>query len=271
MYKNPLNNGDLSDYNILKKQQDYGARVKRYERIKKQKAALTEATEIQKYYQYLTYQQPILDEAAYVAEKMKNEDIKKQKEDFEFIQKLKNERDEKFKNTSKIEKDLTPILRNELFDTPIINTDLTPTILTNVELDNNPTILEKAASKIQALVKGVKYRAKELPNILEADLKSKKLKEMQELVKNVYETGRKTKKPTLGDIQELVKTAYKPLEPARRGRQPGTPNESTIQRYEAIQRGEKVKGLTKKQIENVKSYLTKNPPIKSAIVTEGYV
>lgn len=268
MYKNPLNNGDLSDYNSLKKQQDYGAIIKKYERAKKKPS---EATELQKYYQYMTYQQPILDEAIYVAERMKNEDIKKQKEDFEFIQKLKNERENQFKNSSKIEKDLTPMLRNELFDTPIISTDLTPTIVTNVELDNSPTTIEKAASKIQALVKGVKYRAKELPNIIEADLKAKKLKEMQELVKNVYEKGKTAKKPSLGDIQELVKTAYRPSEAAGRGRPAGTPNESTIVKYEAMQRGEKVRGLTKKQIENVKNYLTKNPPIKSAVVTEGFV
>lgn len=130
MYRNPLNNGDLSDYNSLKKQRDYGARVKKYEKIKLK----TEPTELQKYYQYLTYQQPILDEANYVAERMKNEDIKKQKDDFEFIEKLKKGREETLKGIANKEKDLTPILKNELFDEPQVIMDMTPTINTGLEM-----------------------------------------------------------------------------------------------------------------------------------------
>ena len=130
MYRNPLNNGDLSDYNSLKKQRDYGARVKKYEKIKLK----TEPTELQKYYQYLTYQQPILDEANYVAERMKNEDIKKQKDDFEFIEKLKKEREETLKGIANKEKDLTPILKNELFDEHQVIMDMTPTINTGLEM-----------------------------------------------------------------------------------------------------------------------------------------
>jgi len=134
MYKNPLNKGDLSDYNSLKKQRDNGARVKKYEKVKLK----TEPTELQKYYQYLTYQQPILDEANYVAERMKNEDIKKQKEDFEFIEKLKKEREETLKGIANKEKDLTPNLKNELFDEPQVVMDMTPTINTGLEMIINP-------------------------------------------------------------------------------------------------------------------------------------
>ena len=83
MYKNPLNNGDISDYNSLKKQHDNGRKVKKYQSVKLQ----TKPTELQKYYQYMTYQQPILDELIYVAERMRTEDINKQKEDFEFNEK----------------------------------------------------------------------------------------------------------------------------------------------------------------------------------------
>ena len=73
MYKNPLNNGDISDYNSLKKQTNNGSIVKKYQSKKLE----TKPTELQKYYQYQTYQQPILDELNYVAERMRTEDIKK--------------------------------------------------------------------------------------------------------------------------------------------------------------------------------------------------
>lgn len=133
MYKNPLNNGDLSDYNSLKKQMDYGARIKKYEKVKLK----TKPTELQKYYQYLTYQQPILDDANYIAERMKNEDIKKQKENFEFIQKLKDQKETQLKGVANKEKDLTSELKNELFDEPQQLIDMTPTINTILEMTTN--------------------------------------------------------------------------------------------------------------------------------------
>jgi hypothetical protein len=56
MYKNPLNNGDISDYNSLKNQKDISKMLNKYK-----KKLPTQPTELQKYYQYMTYQQPILD------------------------------------------------------------------------------------------------------------------------------------------------------------------------------------------------------------------
>ena len=128
MYKNPLNDGDISDYNSLKKQRDYGSRVKKYE-----KKLLTEPNELQKYYQYMTYQQPILDELNYVAERMRTEDITKQKDDFNKIEDLKIEREKKMKEQGKKESDI----RNDLFDysSTVKQDDITPTINTDVELN----------------------------------------------------------------------------------------------------------------------------------------
>jgi hypothetical protein len=130
MYKNPLNNGDISDNNSLKKQRDYGKRIKKYESIKLK----TEPTELQKYYQYQTYQQPILDELNYVAERMKKEDIKKKTEDYKFIEELKIKREGLMKETSK--KEGEDIAREELFDKSslIKNEDMTPAINTDIEM-----------------------------------------------------------------------------------------------------------------------------------------
>lgn len=131
MYKNPLNNGDLSDYNSLKKQRDNGARVKKYEKIKLQ----TQPTELQKYYQYLTYQQPILDDLNYIAERMRNENINKQKEDFNTLKDIHKEEETKLKDIANTEKDLTPELKQELFDEPQVIMDLMPTINSELELE----------------------------------------------------------------------------------------------------------------------------------------
>jgi DNA/RNA endonuclease G (NUC1) len=95
MYKNPLNNGDISDYNSLKKQRNPSQIINKYK-----KKLPTEPTELQKYYQYMTYQKPILDEANYVAERMRTEDINKEKSDFNFIEDLKIKREEEMKKKS---------------------------------------------------------------------------------------------------------------------------------------------------------------------------
>ena len=133
MYRNPLNNGDISDYNSLKKQRDYGAIIKKYQSRKLK----TQPNELQKYYQYMTYQQPILDELNYVAERMKNENIQKKKEDFNFIEDLKIKREQKMKEQSVKEKDINNNIRNDLFDynSTIKNDDMTPTINTDIELN----------------------------------------------------------------------------------------------------------------------------------------
>lgn len=130
MYINPLNNGDISDYNSLKKQVDKGKIIKKYQSKKLQ----TEPTELQKYYQYQTYQQPILDELNYVAERMRTEDIKKKTEDYEFTEKLKKEREGLMKESSKKEEDVG---MKDLFDysSTIKNDDITPVINTDVEME----------------------------------------------------------------------------------------------------------------------------------------
>lgn len=127
MYKNPLNNGDLSDYNLLKKVKDKSTEIKKYKRKLEQGVP----TEQQKYYQYMTYQQPILDELIYVAERMKTEDINKQKEDFEFNQKLKEDREKRLKQLAERNKEEGA---KELFEIlPKDDIDITPTISTNLE------------------------------------------------------------------------------------------------------------------------------------------
>lgn len=127
MYRNPLNNGDLSDYNSLKNQIDYGSIIKEYQVNR----PITTPTELQKYYEFETYERPILDELNYVAERMKNENIKKQKEDFEFIQKLKEQKE------ALIPKKVENKIRNDLFDYPQNSViDLTPTIITDNELED---------------------------------------------------------------------------------------------------------------------------------------
>jgi hypothetical protein len=131
MYKNPLNNGDISDYNSLKKQRNPSQIINKYK-----KKLATEPTELQKYYQYLTYQQSLLDEINYVAERMRTEDINKQKDDFNFIEDLKIKREEQMKQKSQLEKDINNNIRSDLFDdaSTIKQDDPTPTITTDVEM-----------------------------------------------------------------------------------------------------------------------------------------
>lgn len=134
MYRNPANyNGDLSDYNSLKNQRNNSEIIKKYS----SKKLKTEPTELQKYYEYLTYQQPILDEINYTAEKVKTENIKKQKEDFEFLEKLKEEREKKMKGVidkteTKTEKER---IKETLFEPQQISLDLTPSFQTENELE----------------------------------------------------------------------------------------------------------------------------------------
>lgn len=120
---------DVSDYNPLKNQRDYSKIIKKYESRKLK----TEPTELQKYYQYLTYQQPILDELNYVSERMKNEDIRTKTNDFNFLEDLRKKREESMKVNSKKEKDegIATLFEPE----KIIEPDMTPTIITELELE----------------------------------------------------------------------------------------------------------------------------------------
>jgi hypothetical protein len=138
MYKNPLNNGDISDYNSLKNQRDYGKIIRKYSSKKLQ----TEPNELQKYYQYMTYQQPILDELNYVAERLRTEDIETQKKNFNFIEDQKIEREKRMKQLAGINKEN---IKDELFDNSSLKKleDITPTINTDLELEyTKPDILE---------------------------------------------------------------------------------------------------------------------------------
>jgi len=127
MYKNRLN-GYISDNNSLKKQKDYGSIIKKYN-----KKLPTKPNELQKYYQYMTYQQPILDELNYVAERMRTEDIVKEKDDYNFVDNLKIEREKTMKEESIKENDII----NDIFDysSTVKQEDMTPTINTDVELE----------------------------------------------------------------------------------------------------------------------------------------
>jgi hypothetical protein len=129
MYKNPLNNGDISDNNSLKKQRDYGPMIDKYK-----KKLPIKPTELQKYYQYLTYQQPILDEANYVAERMRTEDINKKNDDYVFVENLKQKREEEMKKLAKNE-EMIKAARDSLFEPQPKNDDLTPVIITDIELE----------------------------------------------------------------------------------------------------------------------------------------
>jgi len=136
MYINPLNNGKLSDYSSLKNQQDYTKIIDKYAKNKLE----IQPTELQKYYQYLTLQQQILDELNYVAERMRTEDIKTKTNDYNFIEELKNKREQElqkiYKNTN------LSILKNDLG----FSDDITPTIITDLELEKpieNEIIKEK--------------------------------------------------------------------------------------------------------------------------------
>lgn len=105
----------LSDTNIPMNIKDDGKIIKKYSRKLK-----TIPTELQKYNEYLTKSQPILDEANYVASRRKDKRTKKKEEDFEFIEDLKDKR--RVKLASAAEKRI---------ETKI---DKTPTILTDFEL-----------------------------------------------------------------------------------------------------------------------------------------
>ena len=130
MYKNPLKSVNISDNNSLKKQRDYGKIVKKYETVKLK----TEPNELQKYYQYQTYQQPILDELNYVAERMRTEDIKTKTDDYNFIEDLKIKREKLMKETATAKKEIgTETLFDE--ESIIKQEDMTPVIATDLEFE----------------------------------------------------------------------------------------------------------------------------------------
>lgn len=202
MYKNPLNNGDLSDYNLLKKVKDKSGEIKKYKRKLEQGVP----TEQQKYYQYMTYQQPILDELIYIAERMRTEDINKQKEDFEFNEKLKEDREKKLKQFA--EKNREEGAR-ELFEIlPKDEIDITPTISTNLEdqlyidlTTNDSLLLQNARNDLFGEINQ--------PLFLEDRTEEARIKDIfeeeEEFVKNLLKQTEKKDLPYKKEIQRRIR------------------------------------------------------------------
>jgi hypothetical protein len=220
MYKNPLNNGDLSDYNSLKNQQDNGKIIKKYQSRKLK----TEPTELQKYYQYLTYQQSILDELNYVAQRMKDENIQKQKEDFNFIEDLKLRREKTMQEEAKMESTIKE-MRESLFNyaSVEIEKDITPTIITDNELEfeirdiNFKEREEKSALKIEKAILD-KIKRKRAKKIVETEKKIKNindvmLKVMENEKDNINNAFENAKEQTLKEqASNLLKASIKRAE-----------------------------------------------------------
>jgi len=215
MYKNPLNNGDISDYNSLKKQRDPATIVKKYSSKKLQ----TEPTELQKYYQYMTYQQPILDELNYVAERLKTEDIETQKNNFNFIEDQKIEREKKMKELAGMNKEN---IRNELFDASSMKKqeDLTPTITTDLELE-----YLKPVNEIDNLIGSLFDGYEDNPPIKEeffelsrTEEKVSKAKKKREGRKKAKEEQRQKKEEEKKEEESIIKIENAILQKVKRDR-----------------------------------------------------
>lgn len=116
-----INRKNLSDYSSLKKPNKDGEIIKEYTSIKLK----TEPTELQKYYEYLTKSQSVLDEVNYVADRMKREDLETLRQEYLFLEKLKADREKE------ISKDAVKVIKGEIVN----NEDITPTIQTPMELE----------------------------------------------------------------------------------------------------------------------------------------
>lgn len=93
-------------------------------------------------------------------------------------------------------------------------------IIASVDYTSNNKLSDEKASKIQALFRGVKFRSKELPNIIEEDLKRKKLIEIQQN----QELQRQANKA----IQEKYNDLYKPSSNLHITRRPKNPNATQL-------------------------------------------
>ena len=180
MYINPLNNGKVSDFNSLKKQIDPIPILNKY-----RKKLETIPNETQKYYQYLTYQQSILDELNYVSERLKTEDIKKQKDNYEFLEDLKIKREGELKKFSNKED-----IASDLFDNISLkkNDDMTPTINTDLEMTYpiNENVEGTAAQKLQNAFRNKIARTKVINRGAEVGIaaKEKALVKLQSAFRN---------------------------------------------------------------------------------------
>lgn len=222
MYRNPLNNGNLSDYNSLKSQKDIGNIIKEYEKTNLK----TEPNELQKYYQYLTYKQSILDELNYVSDRMKKENIEKQTSDFEFLEKLKQQREIQMKKQGELEELIKR--QEELFNNqPKIEMDMTPTINTDLEIQvlgrrkqKRLTDEERAVAKQEAL-----QRRKEKRELAIAKKQNEASVKIQRAFRNRRDimneiSSQTSTATTIRRLEDPPTTTY---EVAKRGRNAGKP------------------------------------------------
>lgn len=244
MYKNPLNNGDISDYNSLKKQRDPATIVKKYSSKKLQ----TEPTELQKYYQYMTYQQPILDELNYVAERLKTEDIETQKKNFNFIEDQKIEREKRMKELAGMNKEN---IRNELFDASSIKKqeDMTPTINTDLELEYlKPTELKSELFDGYEDNQPIKEEFFELSRTEEKVTKAKKKREGRKKAKAKQEEEKqKEEEQKIKEEKSAIKIENAILQKVKRERAKKELEQLRAQKEELISAADTVPIVEKKK------------------------
>lgn len=263
MYKNPLYNGDYSDYNLLKNQRDVSSIINKYSSRTLRQG---EATEQLKYFEYLTYQQPILDELIYLAERIKNENIQKQKEDYIFIQKMQQERENQFREFAKLQKDSKEII-SDLFGEVPISKDETPTIKTELEMEFPEDYTKVMKELIKKKEVKLKYPERKLEGYSRTALEEmKKLSESNKVIqkeifdnqKDITNLIKNEKEAEIKDQQDHIMeaVAYE-VEKAKRGRALGQPNEATINKYHKWLSDESGKAPKKKQIEAVEAWLEK--------------
>ena len=118
--RNSINYKTLNDYNSLRNQYDPSIIINKYSNIRLE----VQPNELQKYYEYLTKGQVILDELNYINERLKTEDLIKMRDNFLYLENIKQERERNMSSNPK------EILKKDLgFE------DLTPTVETGFELE----------------------------------------------------------------------------------------------------------------------------------------
>ncbi len=284
-----INRKNLSDYSSLKKPNKDGEIVKEYTSIKLK----TEPTELQKYYEYLTNEQAILDEVNYVADRMKREDLRSLREEYRFLEELKIERQKELLKEEQREAGIKKI-SGEI----ISNNDITPTIQTPMELEDerfstdlsakmNKSIeyfqekfkeedrKDKASSKIQRAIKGKIAREKvsqlreenKASSVLQGAIRGKQTKKLEQLreenkASSVLQgaiRGKQAKK--LEQLREENK-ASSVLQGAIRGKQIRNEFEKAkkgITKFQGIVRGEKERLKYDKMLEDISSATTTTP------------
>ena len=259
-----INRKNLSDYSSLKKPNKDGEIVKEYTSIKLK----TEPTELQKYYEYLTNEQAILDEVNYVADRMKREDLRSLREEYRFLEELKIERQKELLKEEQREAGIKKI-SGEI----ISNNDITPTIQTPMELEDerfstdlsakmNKSIeyfqekfkeedrKDKASSKIQRAIKGKIAREKvsqlreenKASSVLQGAIRGKQAKKLEQL---------REENEASSVLQRAIrgKQIRNEFEKAKKG----------ITKFQGIVRGEKERVKYDKMLEDISSATTTTP------------